>query len=299
MELFQNTVIVKSEPTKIEFLAICEKISKRNLVTIVWDVLLDSQQLPLLSKAVRSCESLQALEIRNQEWETETLQLFCTMIGSLSLKRLVIEDVRIGDKGAFVFFEAVERMKSLDTLILDGCEIGDDGASKLCEIPSLKSISLCRNLISSEGIGFINNSFASVNSLEKLMLGNNELGDDGMIEIAKSFGLDHFGLTELDVSRNGISSKGLKTILNAVKQTSTVTILDFSQNKINDDIVLLFKFIPICVKNIILEGCPVSDRAKNQLEMLLKSNQELNELERRVKFTSFSHCTASFGRRTT
>jgi Ran GTPase-activating protein (RanGAP) involved in mRNA processing and transport len=160
-------------------------------------------------------------------------------------------------------------------------------------------LGLERNLITAEGAESIAKALHVENSLEKLLLGDNELGDHGVSALSEAFSSSHCFMKELDISRNKFGRTGWESIVKKLVQAKALTILRVSDNKLTDqDILLHQQLIPKSIELIDISGCPINQHVVQELNTLLIKNREEWELEQRVQFASFAGCTASFGRRT-
>ncbi|CAE8640629.1 unnamed protein product [Polarella glacialis] len=121
-------------------------------------------------------------------------------------------------------FNAVDNSRSLRTLELTGCDLGDAGIEPLCaalerwdsdmkQLTSLKRLVLGANKISSEGARRLGAMLSTARVLEELDISANRFCEEGGIAIAEGLRKNKAQLRWLDISQNRLKVAGTKPIV--------------------------------------------------------------------------------------
>jgi len=132
------------------------------------------------------------------------------------------------------FFDALAINTSLKTLQLKECRLGDAHAAALgaalATNTTLQQIDLSDNELTAAACSALAQGLASAkSSVTSLKLGNNSLGDNGAVELARVLAASPSTVTigYLDVSKNGLSSAGMVALL-TLPSLRTLTLFDNS-----------------------------------------------------------------------
>ena len=148
------------------------------------------------------------------------------------LKTLNLSANTIGDEGATEIADALP--PTLETLFLDSLQIEKDSAKaiaeKLLELQSLKKLSLASNNIGDVGAIAIANALPP--TLETLILNNNLIGDAGATAIAGALPPT---FETLVLYFNRIGNAGATAIAKKLPELQSLKYLDLRHNNIKDD----------------------------------------------------------------
>jgi hypothetical protein len=100
-------------------------------------------------------------------------------------------------------------------------------------LPS-QELELSFNKITSVGIGPFIDSAVGYNSLRRLLLDNNKLGDVGAKSLALA--LPHMQIHELNIGFNDISTDGLLAIIGSISSTPSIRVIALSGNTIDNTV---------------------------------------------------------------
>jgi Ran GTPase-activating protein (RanGAP) involved in mRNA processing and transport len=289
----QDKLRVEGEKSNQEWNLICQTLAS------ITDVILTKTNLPSsLFDAIQKCNRIQRVHVSEVQLSLEDLRRLIDALAVNPLESLSLEDSTIGDEGASILAKSFHS-SDLESLTLNGCEIGDEGICALLPIiKKVHNLALERNLITNDGSESIRQVLESENSMQQLLLGDNELGDTGIATLAEAFASSHCSIKELDVSKNKFGSLGWESLVKNLPHAKALVVLSVSNNKLtSQDILSKMKQIPKSMQLIDIKGCPIDPHVVQELNTLLIKNREEWELEQRVQFASFAGCTASFGRR--
>lgn len=140
--------------------------------------------------------------------------------------------VRYEDVDANALSNGLRKNTVLLELSIEGCRIGDQGASALAD--ALKVNTTLKTLdVSVTGITVTLADALKVNtSLKRLILADNNIGCDGMRELANALKVNTT-LRYLCLSRNRIITDGACDLAEALKVNTTLAVLYVDQNNIN------------------------------------------------------------------
>eukprot|EP01006_Ploeotia_vitrea_P042690 TRINITY_DN66651_c6_g1_i1.p1 TRINITY_DN66651_c6_g1~~TRINITY_DN66651_c6_g1_i1.p1 ORF type:complete len:755 (+),score=93.87 TRINITY_DN66651_c6_g1_i1:80-2344(+) len=169
----------------------------------------------------------------------------------------LMEDINLSHNlihppGIKSFADTIRLSKALKTLKLDGNECGgkvddhemgaprveasDTGAFEfamaLKENRSLTHLSLNKNDLNKDSGKAFGDALAHNQTLEKLELGDNSIGDEGVMSICGALKKEKCNMRTLDVSNNKIFDKGGLDIALMLRTNTTLQHLDIRQNNI-------------------------------------------------------------------
>lgn len=172
----------------------------------------------------------------------------CAHLGKLDLR-----DNMFGVEGGLGLSRALSKHSDLAEVYLSYLNLEDEGAIAIANVlrekaPSLKVLEMARNDITAEAAPTLAACVASMESLAKLNLSENELKDEGTILVAKSLGEGHDKLEEVDFSTNSIRRAGARCLAQVVVHKSEFKLLNINGNFISeegvDEIKNIFKKCP-------------------------------------------------------
>lgn len=166
-----------------------------------------------LSEALESCTHLKKLDLRDNMFGVEAgVALSKALSKHLDLVELYLSYLNLEDEGAIAIANALkESAPSLEILEMAGNDITADASPSLAACLGAKQ------------------------RLTKLNLAENELKDEGIIQISKALEEGHSLLKEVDISTNLIRRAGARQIAQVVVEKPGFTLLNINGNIISDD----------------------------------------------------------------
>lgn len=156
---------------------------------------LSSEELTLISQALKKFDSVRSLEICLCEIQEDAILNFATDMDKYSLILLQLVHVGIGDRGALAIAQALEKSR-------------------------VRKLDMSYNNIQAEGAKEIADALPR-SSLEMLLVGRNRIGVEGAKAIARSLGEDT-QLKSLDVRMNGIQDEGALALVRTLTHSKLV-----------------------------------------------------------------------------
>ncbi|XVE81562.1 hypothetical protein DITRI_Ditri15bG0074800 [Diplodiscus trichospermus] len=166
-----------------------------------------------LSEALESCTHLKKLDLRDNMFGVEAgVALSKALARHLHLVEVYLSYLNLEDEGAIAVANALkESASSLEVLDMAGNDITADAAPNIAACVRAKQ------------------------HLTKLNLAENELKDEGTIQISKALEEGHTLLKEVDMSTNFIRRAGARHLAQVVIQKPGFILLNINGNIISDD----------------------------------------------------------------
>mmetsp|Transcript_18116 Transcript_18116/g.40191 ORF Transcript_18116/g.40191 Transcript_18116/m.40191 type:complete len:256 (+) Transcript_18116:221-988(+) len=166
-----------------------------------------------------------------------------------TIRQAILSVNGIGPAGALALASVLEQEDDdddekavLEVLCVGGNNLGDKGAAFLADMlrtnASLIELWLRDNNLTSTSATALAQNLQSNVALQELWLGGNELGDEGATSLAAAIHEGCCALSVLDLSNNGITDVGARTLLEALASNHHITKVDLSGNDITDDEIL-------------------------------------------------------------
>lgn len=173
----------------------------------------DSEGGIALSEALEFCSHLKKIDLRDNMFGVEAGKaLSKSLLRHTNLKEIYLSYLNLEDEGAISISDALKNSApKLEVLEMAGNEI-TPGA-----VPALKAC------------------LEEKQFLVRLNLSENELKDEGALQIAKSLEEGHAHLKELDMSTNSIRRVGARMLAQIVVQKPEFKLLTINGNFISDD----------------------------------------------------------------
>jgi len=154
-------------------------------------------------------------------------------------------NVRLGTEGCKLIAEALRNVQQLETLRLMGCGARWQGAeamaNALAQNTSLLTLDFSYNMLGARGVkALVTNGLTENERLTRLSLAGNHIGKKGIEAISSLLstqGATRGAVVELDLSHNLLDYKDMRTLAPALRQDSTMQILDLSCNDLRSDMV--------------------------------------------------------------
>ncbi|WCJ23715.1 RAN GTPase activating protein 2 [Euphorbia peplus] len=156
------------------------------------------------------------------------------------LKKLDLRDNMFGVDAGVALSKALSKHACLTEVYLSYLNLEDEGAiavlSALKEsAPALEVLDMAGNDITAEAAPVVSACIAVKKNLTKLNLSENELKDEGTINITKALEEGHHQLKEVDMSSNDIGRVGARFLAQVVVQKPEFKLLNVNGNCISDE----------------------------------------------------------------
>ncbi|GAA0183702.1 GTPase-activating protein [Lithospermum erythrorhizon] len=162
-------------------------------------------------------------------------------LGTFSnLRKLDLHDNMFGIEVGVSLSQALTKHQNLSELYLSYLNLEDEGAIAIANAlkdsaPSLEILEMAGNDITSEAASALASCIGVMPSLTKLNLSENELKDDGAIQISKVLQDGHDHLKEVDFSLNSLRRSGARTLAQSVVNKAQFKLLSLNGNYISDE----------------------------------------------------------------
>ncbi|KAJ8766426.1 hypothetical protein K2173_022485 [Erythroxylum novogranatense] len=156
------------------------------------------------------------------------------------LKKLDIRDNLFGVEAGVALSKALSNYAGLTEVYLSYLNLEDDGARAIVNslkesAPSLEVLDMAGNDITAEAAPSLAACIATKQHLIKLNLGENELKDEGAIQISKALEEGHIELKEVDMNTNSLGRVGARSLAKVVVQKPVFELLNINGNYISDE----------------------------------------------------------------
>jgi Ran GTPase-activating protein (RanGAP) involved in mRNA processing and transport len=199
---------------------------------------LDPAGAPQVGKSIEF-SSLQVMELEDMGFTEVGIEDFLDhgVAETQELQSMMLSQNPVGDEGLATISECLSI--GLAELHLSKCELTPACEQTLRSLlslsPNLRTLDLSHNAIGPDGLvnsvsWIVYQNVSDKTSLRSLELANCQLGDDGFLLLASIMGtLDYLGLRQ-----NGITSKGMKGVMNSQKMIQ-LSCLDMADNDVAED----------------------------------------------------------------
>lgn len=166
-----------------------------------------------LSEALENCTHIKKLDLRDNMFGAEVgVSLSKTLSNFKHLTELYLSYLNLEDEGAIAIVNALKESASpIEVLEMAGNDITVEAAS---------AIAAC---------------VAAKQDLNKLDLSENELKDEGCVQIAKSMEEDHSKLQYIDMSNNYIRRAGARALAHVAVKKESFKLLNIDGNIISEE----------------------------------------------------------------
>ncbi|KAL3505888.1 hypothetical protein ACH5RR_031270 [Cinchona calisaya] len=156
------------------------------------------------------------------------------------LRKLDLRDNMFGVEAGIALSMALSLHENLTEVYLSYLNLEDEGAVAIADAlkstaPSLEVLEMAGNDITAEAAPALAACIAAKQLLTELNLSENELKDDGAIQISKALEEGHDNLKEVDISTNSLRRAGARTLAQSVVQKPDLKLLNVNGNFISDE----------------------------------------------------------------
>ena len=247
----------------------------------------------ILARILLNNKSLETLILQeNLLGEDAGDKIGAALIQNEGLKKLVISDNKIKNKGARSILENGSNLVSLDLSDNDiSPEICYDLKSLIIHSKNLKEVIWNGNYVGLKGINFIVDALKHKTKLKSLSLKNTSIGKLGVKTLAEGLSKNEF-LQILDLGSNSIIYDSFKYICDCMN-TNKIRILRCKNNLLGDDSMKYFsetilnKESPSNLVSFDFSSCKIYDQGLIYLLHSLTTNTRINWINLRDNY--FSH----------
>ncbi|KAG8636703.1 RAN GTPase-activating protein 2 isoform X2 [Manihot esculenta] len=155
------------------------------------------------------------------------------------LKKLDLRDNMFGVEGGVALCKALSKHAGLTEIYLSYLNLEDEGAVAIANslkesAPLLEVLDMAGNDITAEAAPDLSACIAVKQNLCKLNLSENELKDEGAIQISKALE-GHIQLNEVDMNTNSLGRVGARVLAQVVVQKPKFKLLNIDANCISDE----------------------------------------------------------------
>ncbi|KAF3649888.1 RAN GTPase-activating protein 1 [Capsicum annuum] len=215
----------------------------------------------------------------------------CEALGMCShLKKLDLRDNMFGPEAGLVLSKALSKHENLTEVYLSYLNLEDEGAIAIANAlkdaaPSLGVLEMAGNDITAEAAPAIASCIAAKQLLSKLSFAENELKDEGAIQIAKGL-QGHNHLIEVDMTCTGIRRAGARVLAQTVLLKDEFKSLNVNGNFISeegvDELKEIFKKSPEMLASL-EDNDPEGEDEDEDEEESGDEGKDEDELESKLK----------------
>lgn len=207
-----------------------------------------------ISEIVKRSPLLEDFRCSSTRVGSEGGSALCEALGSRKyMKKLDLRDNMYGVEAGLVLSKALSKHSNLKELYLSYLNLEDEGVIAISNAlkesaPSLEVLEMAGNEITIEAVPCLAACIVEKKLLNKLNLSENELKDEGVIQLCEALEDGHEGLKEVDMSSNSITRAGARVLARAVVKLPKFKLLNLNGNYISDegvdDLKIIFKKSP-------------------------------------------------------
>ncbi|KAL2244063.1 RAN GTPase-activating protein 2 [Sesamum indicum] len=194
-----------------------------------------------ISEILRRCPSLEDFRCSSTRVGSEGgVALSAALAKCKNLKKLDLRDNMFGIEAGVKLSESLYKNEYLTEIYLSYLNLEDDGAIAIANAlkeaaPSLTVLEMAGNDITAAAAPSMAACISRKTALTKLNLSENDLKDDGAIQISKAFGEGHDQLKEVDLSLNSIRMVAARTLAQALVRLPGFKFLNVNGNFISEE----------------------------------------------------------------
>ncbi|KAK4433998.1 RAN GTPase-activating protein 2 [Sesamum alatum] len=194
-----------------------------------------------ISEILRCCPSLEDFRCSSTRVGSKGgVALTEALAECKNLKKLDLRDNMFGVEAGVKLSESLFKHECLTEIYLSYLNLEDDGAIAIANVlkdtaSSLTVLEMAGNDITAEAAPSMAACISRKKALTKLNLSENDLKDDGAIQISKAFGEGHDQLKEVDLSLNSIRRAAARTLAQALVRLPGFKFLNVNGNFISEE----------------------------------------------------------------
>lgn len=157
---------------------------------------------------------------------------------NISLRKLILDDNKIGNTGARALSEALRINTTMKELSLFNNGIDDRGmiplGDALRQNNTLRRINLVKNEIGNNGARALSETLRYNTAIYRINLGDNKIGDEGAAAVSAALRRNHT-LQVFYLNNNQIGNTGARALSTCLQENNTVHALGLADNCITND----------------------------------------------------------------
>jgi Ran GTPase-activating protein (RanGAP) involved in mRNA processing and transport len=231
------------------------------------------------------------LQLRDIRDVREVSTFFQYLKTNRTITDISLRHCTICPRGATVMAQYVKQNTALHELRITDSQFISDSFQILCKQglychPSIQRLYFVNDdLITETSAEYLANIFDQNNKLQELHIGENNLGDDGVVSIAQKI-IENNSVTtlrHLDVRSNNVTCNGAMALQGLIVNSTTLWSLDLSNNNIGD-----FGMMALCrglqqpkqqgLRKLNVSANCITNRSATGIAIMLRMNQTLKDL---------------------
>ena len=268
-----------------EFEKLCEQETEGSAKYQLVQTAYESQRPDMAVRAAKAVVKKQKMTLHSLQLTAVDIKALMFMMEHTIIKILSFENIFIDDGSLLEISKHISCTWNLRSLQLCSNSVSDEGMKHLSEAvkntKSLKHLKLMDNQVTNKGMNYLSDALANTKSLNRCEICNNEIKDDGMKYLSDAVKTTKC-LTHLELVNNKITTKGIATLAEALKLTVTLNHLEFRENQItNEGMDHLAKAIisTTSLKHLELVENQITETGMKILSDAIKNTTSLDHLE--------------------
>ncbi|KAL3626243.1 RAN GTPase-activating protein 2 [Castilleja foliolosa] len=222
--------------------AICELVPKTDILKVLHfhNNMTGDEGAIAISEILNRCPLLEDFRCSSTRVGAEGgVALSEALAKCRNLKKIDLRDNMFGVEAGLKLSEALYKHEHLTEIYLSYLNLEDDGAIAIADAlkesaPLLEVLEMAGNDITAEAASSLSDCVSRKKGLVKLNLSENELKDEGAIQISEALGEEHEKLKEVDLSQNSIRS-AVKVLARSLLRLPEFKFLNVNGNFVLDE----------------------------------------------------------------
>eukprot|EP00758_Cryptobia_borreli_P004549 Tbor_TRINITY_DN4449_c0_g1::TRINITY_DN4449_c0_g1_i1::g.7969::m.7969 len=236
-----------------------------------------------LASVINVAPNLRIIDVRGNNLNVDHARKMLKAVGTSStITQLGIGDNNLGAPGAALLSSVLEKNTVLTFLDLRQNDFTIEGAKHLASFLEksgcvLKQLSVFGNRLGPSGMIELSEGLKRNNSLENVCLGNNMMTDTACKALSDAL-QKNLTIKVLDISSNGITSKGFSILAPAFSRLKSLTLSSNPLGKASADIIVQTFLGNEVLKRLDLWNCALEDHGAVRLSGLIATTTSIVEM---------------------
>ena len=236
-----------------------------------------------LASIISSNTGLEELYLANNQLQLGVIKISTALKNISSIKVLDLDNNNIPEEVADELSAAIRANNSLEKLWLSGNHLGSSTVmivNALKDISTLKEISLNGNQNRSEELApALTSTITKSKLLERLLLSDNNLNDDGVIKIAHSL-CKHSKLKCFNLQNNNITEEAAEAFASIISSNTGLEELYLGNNQLQLGVIKISTALKniSSIKVLDLDNNNIPEEVADQLSAAIRANNSLEKL---------------------
>ena len=235
-----------------------------------------------LASVISSNPGLEELYLGYNQLQSGVIKIATALENISSLKVLSLNNNNISDEAANALAAAIKSNNSLEKLWLNGNHLGSSivvVVNALKGFSMLKELGLNDNKNRSEELALALASVIEHNKLTEMLLGDNNLNDHGVIKIAQSL-CKSSTLKCINLQSNNITEKAAEALASVISSNTRLEELYLGNNQLQLGVITIANALKniSSIKVLDLRNNNINEQATNELAAVIRANNSLEKL---------------------